>query len=68
MLPSAEAGVIERNVFKQFNVGGKADARVSSFNQIVTEKGLSRKPVAQNGVEGNSTSMRLPLCRERCPR
>ena len=51
MLALAEAGVVERHVFEQLDVGGETHAHMRAFDQVVAQQRFGRKAVAQAFVE-----------------
>ena len=51
MLTLAIGGVVERQVFEQFDFRGQPDARMSPFNQVMTKQRLQRKTIRENAAE-----------------
>jgi hypothetical protein len=61
VLPLAEAGIIQRQVFEQLNPAGQPYARVRSFDQVVAQQKLAGKAVAENGLERVQVVNRLAV-------
>ena len=52
MLSLAEARVIERHAFEEFDIAGESDPHVGTFNQVMAEQRGRRKAIAQNPLKG----------------
>ncbi len=61
MLTLTETRVIARQVLKQLDVAGEADAGVRAFDQIVTEQGLGRKTGFENRGESLNVVNRFAM-------
>ena len=61
MLSRRKTCVIDRQLFKQFDIGCQAHARMGSFDQVVTEQRIDGKAVADNGMKGPDIIDRLAM-------